>query len=314
MLVVYHIFLLTFAESKSIFIMEIIYHYTSVDSLLGMLSNSTFDNPQFTFWASHCLFLNDLEERRKGEKLCLQLLPSVEEELSIPVDERISTYIDDDKFQKMMSSSLKDLESEIMNHVSIYVISFSKKRDFLPMWNLYSQNGNGIALGFDRVPMREDLTTLSFAIPYCTYNADIHDLKNEIKSIYLECKITEVGAIDILKRKGLNEKQLKVASCAMTLAWLFNTVAVKIKSDFFSYEEEARIITQENRTVKFRNSKGNIIPYMEIPISAKYLKEIIIGPTQDYERIIIPISKFLKSKGIDPSSILIEKSKAPFRS
>ena len=66
--------------------MEHIYHYTTIDSLLGMTSNTSKNNPDFTLWASHFSCLNDPQERRYGEKILMDVINELEEEHGIAPD------------------------------------------------------------------------------------------------------------------------------------------------------------------------------------------------------------------------------------
>ena len=83
---------------------------------------------------------------------------------------------------------------------------------------------------------------------------------------------------------------------AMTYEWLINIIPCRLKNEAYFYEKEIRITSQEDREVKYRTSKGFIIPYIEIPINIKHLKEIIIGPTLDKERITYLLKNYYHPK------------------
>ena len=63
--------------------MNPLYHYTSIDGLLGMLKECSKDNPYITMWATHSMFLNDPSEYKCGKDVCKRALLEVEDELEI---------------------------------------------------------------------------------------------------------------------------------------------------------------------------------------------------------------------------------------
>lgn len=293
--------------------MELMYHYTTVDSLLGMTQHTSTQNPFITLWATHLTCLNDPEEKKFGKKIIDESLEELENNLSIDEKYRITNLMkEQEKFSKLQKS-IDNIEINSPNYVSIYVTSFSKAKDELPMWSIYAKKGNGISLGFDRESMKKEMTTPSFAIPQLIYGTPNGTNWNEyLKSTYLEC---HNGSLTFVKSKcpELSEKYQNIMVAAMTYAWLINIIPCRLKNEAYFYEKEIRITTQEDREVKFRTSNGFIIPYIEIPINIKHLKEIIIGPTLDKERISLPLKKLLASKGIDIKNINIYCSQIPYR-
>lgn len=288
------------------------YHYTTVDSLLGMTQQTSTHNPFITLWATHLTCLNDPEEKKFGKRIIDESIKYLEDKLCIDENCRISNLIEDEKFNKLILDT-DEFDCITPNHVSIYVTSFSMAKDELPMWSMYAHNGNGISLGFDYKGMKQEMTTLSFAIPKIHYGKPQgHDWEIYLESTYLECYSSSQKFVKE-HYCNLSEKEKNIMVAAMTYLWLINIIPCKLKNEAYSYEKEIRITTQENKDVKYRNSKGFIVPYLEIPINIKHLKEIIIGPTLDQERIILPLKKLLVSKGIDIHNIEIYCSKIPYR-
>ena len=58
--------------------MELMYHYTTVDSLLGMTEHTSIKNPFITLWATHLTCLNDPEEKKFGKKIIDESLEELE--------------------------------------------------------------------------------------------------------------------------------------------------------------------------------------------------------------------------------------------
>lgn len=293
--------------------MELMYHYTTVDSLLGMTQQTSIQKPFITLWATHLTCLNDPEEKKFGKKIIDESLEELEKNLSIDEKHRISTSIKEiEKFNELLKT-IDDVEINSPNYISIYVTSFSKAKDELPMWSMYAKNGNGISLGFDREGMKKEMTKPSFAIPQLYYGTpNGKDWNEYLKATYLECYTSSLTFVDKHNHE-LPEKYQNMMVAAMTYEWLINIIPCRLKNEAYFYEKEIRITSQEDREVKYRTSKGFIIPYIEIPINIKHLKEIIIGPTLDKERITLPLKKLLSSKGIDIKNINIYCSKIPYR-
>ena len=85
-----------------------------------------------------------LKKKIWHEKI-LEVLPTVEDELKIPSEQRINNLE-----QKELDKFIKILSTEKNNVINTYAISFSESFDYLPMWKMYGQDGNGICLGFDK--------------------------------------------------------------------------------------------------------------------------------------------------------------------
>lgn len=288
------------------------YHYTTVDSLLGMTQQTSTHNPFITLWATHLTCLNDPEEKIFGKRIIDESIKQLEEKLHISENHKISNLIKDEKINKFIRD-VDNLDFVTPNHVSIYVTSFSMAKDTLPMWSMYAHNGNGISLGFDYKGMEQEMTPLSFSIPKLHYGKPQgQDWDFYLESTYLEYYSSSQKFVKE-HYCNLPEEKQNIMISVMTYLWLINIIPCRFKNEAYSYEKEIRITTQENKDVKYRNSKGFIVPYLEIPINIKHLKEIIIGPTLDQERIILPLKKLLVSKGIDIQNIEIYCSKIPYR-
>lgn len=99
---------------------NVLFHYTSLESLLSILNGIDVQNEMLHLWATHIAYLNDMTE---GE-----LLPSVLQQLWINRN-TIDTLQGCDGYP--------------------FVLSLSELNDDLYMWNSYAQQGKGVALGFD---------------------------------------------------------------------------------------------------------------------------------------------------------------------
>ena len=304
--------------------MEKVWHYTTLNSFQAMLNNSIEMGKDglprlsnFNFWASDLCAMNDPSEYHYGYTLLVdKLLPQIEKELRIK-DHSLKlsqiwknheqTKNDPQKWHEFL------IKENIEKHQTPFIISFSKQRDYLPMWNTYVSSGNGIALGFNNyewllTPKTED------------------DYDVEVLS-HLHAKDVSYGEdeefpyrvlLDLYRRyyqkiSSIENKQARFSYMVQQLSTLSVIVSPYIKHPAYQYEQESRIIKfkKDTKDVKYRcNKNGSIIPYIEIPVKKEYLVEVIIGPCANYELVYRTLRPELLMLGID---IPIEKSNIPYR-
>lgn len=289
--------------------MSILYHYTSADALLGMLSLCSKSNPYMTFWASYETCMNDTQENIEGYNFCLTLLPKIEEALMLNEQE---------KFSKLLSSSLFDeIVKKIVTYSNLskisstphYIISLSKISDLLPMWRMYA-GCNGLCIGLDREIIEKNGTNLLD----CVYNQEnilaevVDDIVIALTEIY-----EKVLKLEFDNNSDKNEELIGIKKAYLLHLRIKNYLAYIIKNRSYIYEQEARIVLPENDNILYRGSKGAIIPYIEYKLPIEALKEIIVGPTQNFNYIEEPILKLLKSKDVDIERIIIKHSQVPYR-
>lgn len=285
--------------------MEHIYHYTTIDSLLGMTSNTSKNNPDFTLWASHFSCLNDPQERRYGEKILMDVINELEEEHGIAPDERIRS-IENNTLSELYSL-LADNEQNPMyaKEKNKYIISFSKQKDYLPMWSMYGKNGNGVCLELDQTLISQDI----FERKTGTWLADVWYGRSSV-----EAHKTEIFEnYQRYKNTGYRLCQNKEGVISLTTDSLKLKFTDRIKHDAYAYEKEIRLIIDEKDPVKYRTSNGYLIPYVEYQLPIDCITNIIIGPSLDQERLVAPLKKMLWQRGFDLSDLNIELSTIPYR-
>lgn len=101
------------------------------------------------------------------------------------------------------------------------------------------------------------------------------------------------------------------------IANLINSCCNLFKNPAYSYEEEVRLVKSNRKTDKnilFRESRGLLIPYMEVEIDVSCVSKIIIGPTKHFEDSKKSIHNYLVSSGgYTGNSDIIVKSSVPLR-
>ena len=274
--------------------MEKIYHYTTLTALMGMLSNPTEleGEKSLIMWASSILTLNDPTEFRLGYHFIKSKLPKIEKELQIEDTYKLSSIFQDKTKAKDIDNSF--LENMHLSKFLPYVISFSRKGDFLPMWKMYGDNAKGVCLCFNNLEYKyldnDIIMNKVNAINVCYgglnfeydnflyrwYKKYYQDVKNN-RSIVFEKKIEYVSA-------------------------MFVACAPLIKNVDYQYEDEVRLVKIANNknSVLFRqNARGSIVPYIEVPIPIKYLLEIKMAPCSDYNSIKGSLQQMLKAYGVE---------------
>lgn len=272
---------------------KILYHYTSIEALFGGIIVKDRPNPnkEICLWASNCRYMNDPKEFSTGIRLAHEML-------DIPSNESI----------QVASEQIKEY---------IYIISFSSAVDCLPMWGMYGQNGQGLALGFDTTVIKTN-----FILSKCVYATDENKkwLKEEIS------KLKHVP----------NDwwKQLEVENILSNFFESFgNLLGVYIllwslgKHPAYEYEKEERAIFQimkdvhnqdtqdfsepNKKTIKYRLRGNLIVPYIELYLPKSALKEIWIGPNNDMKRAVQSLRTYLDYMGFN--EVEIKQSKVPYR-
>ena len=281
-----------------------IYHYTNISTLLGMFNNCSKKNPNITMWATHSLYLNDPTEYEHGKEVCLRLLKSVEEDYNIPQEKRLSKAVLDGETGIKPYLHLMDVANSMtpksVGEGTPYIISLSENRDSLPMWNTYAQRGNGIAIGFDQDLLKKEQR--KWVVRKCYYdveNKEYNEVKNHIRSMY-----------DEIERLNIKGSPLDVHQTAFYIQELHSEIAAYIKHKAYKDEREVRCKIRKAPDIRFRESNGLVIPYVEVEMPVECVKEIIIGPSNDSERMSTALFMLVNNKGC---KIKIEKSQIPYR-
>jgi|GEM_PF-1115149 len=275
---------------------KILYHYTSLSTLIAILSQVEESNDgNFIFRGSQIEYLKDWSEFCHGAQVLTDFIKEYEDQN--PEIEKISYRINSKKWKSYIT--LGSIAT------SPFITSFSKNNDSLPMWNMYGDNGQGVAIGMES-SIFEKLNYEKTNTPNlirCRYS--FHEFKNilnEIKGIGgILYKIFEKDGI--ITFQSLNRISLLNAICAQ-------------KHESYEYEKEWRLIKQcsnwDQKKEIFINDRTHF-PYIEnkIPISA--IKEIVVGPCKDLELTKNIIEIALQRAGIELKDDKIIKSQAPYR-
>ena len=275
---------------------NVLYHYTTCESLFGMLQGYSEDNPNFTMWATHYTFMNDSSEYEFGKRVCKEAMQIYENRNGITGEQSFFTYLPDDA-------------TKMWTEQEPYIISLSEDDSSAAMWSMYADGGKGVVIILEaKSPMLRKFEdeTPSYRKPskchYCEKSTDLID-DNYVPLLH---KIFEIQKND--------------PNCQITTHPIdaYLRIPPTIKHKAFEYEKEHRFVfvnRNDKYEIKHRSRNGKIVPYIEEKIPSSRIKGIIVGPRADFEQVKLSLQMFFKSKGGDLTRLCdkIYQSDIPFR-
>ncbi len=291
-----------------------VYHYTSLETLFAILENyrKSKDKKGLVFRASNIFKVNDPTEMKRGYEVVKTLLPQYEIKRVTPEIMRLSEVYQTEEWEKQCKEDY--FESVCGTNIEIgtvpYVISFSAKKDYLPMWSLYGNRGKGVCLKFD---IEKLIGQEHVRIGFVAYNMNtIHrSFKENISFLY-----------DLIMRPYISEgKPLTIEKKISELSTICFDISPFIKYKDYQYEKEFRLVGYKNYGIIDSNdfsidpmllypSKIEVDPYIEIPIPACSLTGIILGPCMDVKVMRHVIKNEIHSCNL---KMRVSKSNIPFR-
>lgn len=264
---------------------EILWHYTSIDTLVKICTN-------LTMRATHYAFMNDVEEVKFGANAILEKI----KQKNFPEEWTEKIELIKNQLEKYIAGG---------NTKEFYIISLSLAADSLPLWRGYTPHQGGCAIAFSRTALSTIFQNYNF-------------LKS--KNVLLEPCIyehTDIGRFDI--KIGL-VTMWKIFNDAFND--LIGSPVCCFKNSCFKEEQEARLVFERNAKTEvcFENSK----PFIELQMVKKnfpsLIKEVMISPhgnVNNNEQYVRFFSRYLGEKyGTSSSDGLlfpVTKSKLPYR-
>ena len=288
-----------------------VYHYTSIDALFSILEGCRIKGKNYLPFKAGCVYnSNDSREMELGYEAVKEILPQYEKSCakSLNLSEVYSKPEYEDQCKKRFFQRPKDGMVE-MSTIP-YTISFSCKRDFLPMWSMYGNDKRGVCLKFNLGSLIDSLNTEACFVYY------EGDKENNI-SDYLFPQLYKTSFI-------LNDKiVLSINDKIQILSLICDCISPFVKCDDWAYESEFRIVSNVHYRQEFNGKLGinriqlalpkiKIDDYEIIQIEPGSLEEIIIGPLANYNVLEHVLRNELKEcllnhVEITPSSIQITK-------
>ena len=270
----------------------IVFHYTDIDNLAGILSITSRGNQRLVLKAKHRCFLNDDAQRTFGRYLLPSCIAAIEEELH--VDPRMAVaplflqlgYID------YILQGINTYDDHRQG-LDTFVLSFSEDQDNPELWEKRGNGGRGVALGFDTDKLQPDYERfLNVFKEKCTYWSD--DIKkpdfklDPASALYASIRetykmMTDTRVIDSFTTLYGQESPAAVVPQRIkdTLVQnIITTYDVFNKQDVWRNEKEYRIsLSPMPVDIEFlKDSNGDYIPHANVQFPVDALRMMVIGP------------------------------------
>ena len=230
-----------------------IYHYTDLNGFLGIFNSKS-------LWASNAFYLNDVSEVEYGLNLSKE-----------PFD-KIFSSLNNNRVKDALDGFINNF-SEIFKKSNLFLLSFCEDGDLLSQWRGYSQNDEGVSLGFDKKTLRE--------LQYIYLKRIIYD-----ENIQKEILMRLFNILDNIISHYEKNREIFIRYLNL---WIteFTKILLTFKDKSFYEEKEWRIIynydedNREDKEIKFRIRKNYLLPYVKVgEIDLNMLiKQIIFGPS-----------------------------------
>lgn len=258
---------------------HLLYHYTTADGLLGILSSQS-------FWMTDLRYMNDLSELQYAEELIREVLTA-----------KANQYGDDLRqgFFQRIKRSFNPYEKS----VSVFSTSFCENGNLLSQWRAYGSRGGGYAIALDFFHL------LGFVSKPCALRKVIYD--REEQSAIVDKIVDRFCMLLSELADGQTVEEAVGNNVIPAFCQAFQSVVGELMFCFkhpeFREEQEWRLVHSSSNDftfdkeskpdeLKFRSFTGNLIPYtilsFENAVTASRLDnfllqfpivELIIGPT-----------------------------------
>ena len=294
-----------------------LYHYTSFDSLKGILRAQSSEKG-LCFWATRFDCFGDKEEYKLGITVIKRLLPELEKKLQ--PDRRIASSFEWD---------------EIMGNETLpypYVVSFTDRKDNEFMWEHYACNGKGVVIELDDSQRIVNEYTKNYFVKKCLYLGELNDadLYKEIENEYFNSAFAALSGPrkDYAFALLAAYPQLFVATIGR---YLLSYVATRIKGERYMKEQETRLILAAPRPEMLpivdrfkdvykqfpidvegyermmkservrKRANGVAVYYQDVYLPGSILKHVYVKD----ERAVDPVNVVLGEKGFKDVRVLI---------
>ncbi len=273
---------------------DILYHYTTQQGLLGIITNSC-------LWATHILYLNDQKEYWHAFDVTRKV-----------IQDKLKTSIGESQKKRLDS-----IDRELGTHQSadIFVASLSEDGDSLSQWRAYGANGNGFSIGFSREKLNNLALKVGWRLGPCSYH-----LESQINEVLLPIN-SDVQARYSTKSVTTLEGN---PDCIYIMSSKYDDFTKEVleftpflKHSAFHEEKEWRLVFNKDNhdLVCHRARQSLLIPYCEFSLLMKEtldcISEIIVGPTAHIDLSEKSLKSFLESKYL--YAVETKQSSIPYR-
>jgi len=290
-----------------------IYHYTSTDGLIGIISNKE-------IWLGKIDDLNDITEINYGFDNVIMPAIIVSSAISDKSKKKLIELI---KLVRNKNFSLTKGNDAYKCDVNIFVFSTSTNGNAYTMWNNYTKNDNkaGYAISMDNT----DVTKAILSATDKTSESD-NDIKTFLVSGKIVYSIEEQTKLvnqylDLLEYNldGKTDEFKEIVYNSFVEGLLM--LALFMKDDEFSKEEEYRYailladeITDMDKShkfyLKFINVNGTVMSRLIVPFDSSLVKKIIASPyISEQDKIAQQLQFFARKCGVSNVDIETNISK-----
>ena len=276
---------------------EIIYHYTGIEGLRGILESQS-------LWATEFHFSDDYKELLMFRGLLGNELLSRANAITKVIVQSVLNGV---------YGLLENVDDPLA--FKIFISSFSKKGDLLSQWRGYGE----YAIGFDHKELNA-LRTKEFhqddVCAFFYFDKVVYGVEEKIPP---ELKKDVDQILNVLRQYKSCEENERFQCVEKFLRCM-----CRFKHQGFEEEKEYRLVfgcrvSELNKPyakeIQYRNVRGTLVPYIALFARNEEevklpIKEIIIGPSRDADSRIRSVEALLKQLGIDAK---VKKSIIPYR-
>jgi hypothetical protein len=260
-----------------------LYHYTSIGSLLGIISSRK-------IWASHAYYLNDSKEVLHACEGLQRILPDLAKN---------NEQNNEREFLGQFGDWLNSFKG---GGYHFFIFSLSEESSLLSQWRSYTPHGKGVSLGFSPAILNQVLQSTGFRIAQCLYRAEEH--KELMLSLVEKMLITfrqEQASLNTTHHHPSQKYHEFLEKFRGDILQVFSI----IKHPAFSEELEWRIISPYFAKytipeIKFREGASMLMPYYEISLPEDQIlfEKVILGPSEHANLSMNALSAFLSNKKV----------------
>lgn len=273
-----------------------LYHYTSIDSLIGIVSSNS-------LWATEIKYLNDAEEFRYFTDLLRQktlVYDASGNEVEIEANNQLRSWIRD----------------WFVNGALVFTTSFTEKGNVLSQWRGYCDHGKGVSLGFDPEAIMACADGASFRLGRCIYDSKRHhSLATEVVDRLVKAAV-KIGPDPTKAVSQCYYGTFEVAATDII------RIAVLTKHPAFAEEEEWRCVSEPVRNyveapIEYRAGPASLVPFIRFPLpvinEALAVQTAFVGPSPSPELAFNGIAQFLAKYAASGKQRRIIACQIPYR-
>ncbi|SOC13456.1 hypothetical protein SAMN05880501_107193 [Ureibacillus xyleni] len=278
-----------------------IYHYTSLEGLMGILSSEE-------VWMTNSDFLNDMSELTYFKTLTKEAKERFETEILFKYkQEEINKNNMLTLFIELFDKAIQNRFDKPTENFEVYVMSLSENDDSLTLWGNYAK-GKGYNICFNTQTLISEVDKIGLG--YVVYGNVVYERETQLRTL----SHSLVRTFDLIINKDVEIGELK-----KELLSYFNSLIISYSIFFkhasFAPEEEFRmaLTTSENVDVQFRSNGEVIIPYIKLEFDKSDINGIVIGPKNNSDIAENGVKTYLQKLNYSLNETWVKKSEIPLR-